>query len=146
MKILALSALLAGAAALGGCVTEPAAPVGTVATAGPCSSSGYVDVNNDGWISGAEWNTWRTRGYADWDSNRDGRVSRTEFERCYRAGGFYRENYYDPTHWTSYWTSFDANNDGFLSADEYWSGSVFTRADRNGNGRIDSDEWTWWGS
>ncbi len=144
MKILALSALLSGAAALGGCVTEPAARVGTVATAGPCSSSGYVDVNNDGWISGDEWNTWRSRGYAAWDSNHDGRVSRVEFERCYRAGGFYRDTYYKPDYWTNYWTAFDTDNDGYLSADEYWATSVYDRADRNHNGRIDADEYVWW--
>ena len=39
---------------------------------------------------------------------------------------------------------FDANGDGYLSADEYWSTAAWTRIDRNANGRIDADEWVWW--
>jgi hypothetical protein len=42
------------------------------------------------------------------------------------------------------WTAFDANKDDYLSADEYWSASAWARIDRNNNGRIDSNEWTWW--
>lgn len=143
MKKLALLVLLAGTAALGACTT--AAPVESVATAGPCGNYGYVDVNDDGWITGDEWSTWRSRAYPMWDTDHDGRISRIEFERCYRAGGFYRDTYYKPDYWTNYWSGFDANRDGYLSADEYWSASVWARADRNGNGRIDSDEWIWWG-
>ena len=139
MRILILPALL-GTAALAGCATVPATTVAT----GPCGTYGYVDVNNDGFISGDEWNTYRTSTYSFWDSDADGRVSRSEFERCYRAGGFYREAYYNPGYWTNYWSGFDANGDGYLSADEYWSTSAWTRIDRNANGRIDSDEWVWW--
>jgi len=40
--------------------------------------------------------------------------------------------------------TFDANGDGYLSADEYWSAEAWTRVDRNHNGRIDADEWVWW--
>lgn len=40
--------------------------------------------------------------------------------------------------------AFDANNDGFLSADEYWSASAWARIDVNRNGRIDANEWDWW--
>ena len=139
MRTLAIAALLAGSAALGACATT--APV---RTAGVCGSYGYVDINNDGFISGDEWNTYRTSSYSFWDTNSDGRVSRSEFERCYRAGGFYRDAYYNPDHWTNYWTGFDANGDGYLSNDEYWGTSAWARADRNNNGRIDSDEWQWW--
>ena len=141
MRKLALSALLAGAAALGGCVT--ATPV---ASTGVCGTYGYVDVNNDGFITGTEWNTYRTSTYNYWDVNADGRISQSEFENCWRAGGFYRDAYYNPDYWTNYWTAFDANGDGFLSTDEYWSASTWARVDRNGNGRIDSNEWVWWGT
>ncbi|HZB69383.1 MAG TPA: EF-hand domain-containing protein [Sphingomicrobium sp.] len=143
MRNLALSALLAGAAALAACA--PVAPA-TVAGNSVCGTYGYVDVNNDGFITGTEWNTFRTSTYSFWDVNGDGRISRSEFENCYRAGGFYRDAYYNPDYWTNYWTAFDANNDGFLSADEYWSANTWARVDRNGNGRIDSDEWMWWGT
>jgi hypothetical protein len=142
MRTLAFVPLLASAAALTGCATV--APV--TAANSVCGTYGYVDVNNDGFISGDEWNTWRTGAYGYWDVNHDGRISRSEFERCYRAGGFYRDAYYNPDYWTNYWSAFDANGDGYLSADEYWSASTWARIDRNHNGRIDSDEWVWWGS
>jgi hypothetical protein len=71
-------------------------------------------------------------------------ISRSEFENCYRAGGFYREAYYNPDYAPNYWSGFDVNNDGYLTADEYWSASAWTRIDRNLNGRIDADEWVWW--
>jgi hypothetical protein len=141
MNKLAISAIIAGAAALGGCAAVPAAPA-QMAAGGPCGTYGYVDVNNDGWISGSEWNTYRTSTYANWDVNRDGRVDRSEFENCWRAGGFYRDAYYySPDYWNTYWTAFDANGDGWLSADEYWSTNAWNSLDRNRNGRIDQDEW-----
>lgn len=143
MKRLLIASLFAGSAALSACATVPAGPV-VAANGSVCGSYGYIDVNNDGFISGDEWNTWHTRGYGDWDVNHDGRVSRSEFENCYRAGGFYRTAYYNPDYWTNYWTAFDANGDGYLSADEYWGPTTWTRVDRNHNGRIDSDEWVWW--
>ena len=139
--------LLAGTAAgLAGCMSGPAPvrPATAAQAAAMCGSYGYVDVNNDGFISGDEWNTYRTGTYGMWDTDRDGRIDRGEFERCWRAGGFYREAYYNPDYWPHYWTAFDANNDGFLSADEYWSANAWTRIDVNRNGRIDSNEFVWW--
>ena len=140
MRDIALVSLLVGAAGLAACapVAEPATASNTV-----CGTYGYVDVN-DGFITGDEWNTYRTNAYGFWDTNKDGRIARSEFENCYRAGGFYRDAYYSPDYWTNYWTAFDANGDGYLSADEYWSAATWTRIDRNHNGRIDSDEWVWW--
>ena len=143
MPKLLIASLLAGSAALAACTTTPVG-VAAASSTGVCGTYGYVDVNNDGFISGDEWNTYRTSSYSFWDTNSDGRISRSEFERCYRAGGFYRDAYYNPDHWTNYWTGFDANGDGYLSNDEYWGTSAWTRADRNNNGRIDSDEWVWW--
>jgi len=143
MRKLVIPLLLAGTAGLAACATTPE-PVAVASAGGVCGTYGYVDVNNDGFISGDEWNTYRTGSYGAWDMNGDGRISRSEFEHCYRAGGFYRSAYYHPDYWTNYWTTFDANGDGYLSADEYWSANAWTRIDRNGNGRIDADEWVWW--
>lgn len=138
--------LLAGSSVLGACAMEPAPvrPATAAEAAAVCGTYGYVDVNNDGFISGDEWNTYRTSTYSFWDTNGDGRISRSEFERCYRAGGFYRTAYYNPDYWTNYWSAFDANGDGYLSNDEYWSAATWSRVDRNGNGRIDANEWVWW--
>ena len=143
MRKLWLVPLTGSAAAIAACATVP--PATPVAAAGTvCGTYGYVDINNDGFISGDEWNTFHQRTYADWDVNHDGRVSRSEFENCYRAGGFYRADYYNPDYWTNYWGAFDANRDGYLDANEYWSTSTWARIDRNGNGRIDPNEWVWW--
>lgn len=135
--------LLAGTALVAGCATYPA-PVRPVASNTACGTYGYVDVNNDGFITGDEWNTYRSRSYDFWDVNRDGRISRSEFENCYRGGGFYRSAYYDADYWPHYWTAFDANGDGYLTNDEYWSASAWARIDANRNGRIDANEWRWW--
>ena len=133
--------LLAGMAGLAACapVAEPATASNTT-----CGTYGYIDMNNDGFITGDEWNTYRTNAYGFWDVNKDGRIDRAEFENCWRGGGFYRDAYYHPDYWSNYWSAFDANGDGYLSNDEYWSAATWTRIDRNGNGRIDSDEWVWW--
>ena len=143
MRTLLIGSLLGGAAlALAGCATVPATTV--AANGNVCGTYGYVDVNNDGFISGDEWNTYRTNAYGFWDVDKDGRISRSEFENCWRGGGFYRDAYYRPDYWTNYWTAFDANGDGYLSNDEYWSSAAWTRIDRNGNGRVDPDENVWW--
>jgi hypothetical protein len=139
--------LLAGTAAItAGCAVEPAPvrPATAAEAAAVCGTYGYVDVNNDGFITGDEWNTYRTGAYGFWDTDKDGRISRSEFERCWRAGGFYRQAYSNPDYWTYYWSAFDANGDGFLSSDEYWSAAAWARIDANHNGRIDSNEWVWW--
>ena len=143
MRTLILASLLGSTAALAACAVTPA-PGPLVAAGNVCGTYGYVDINNDGFISGDEWNTYRTSTYSFWDTNGDGRISRSEFENCYRAGGFYRSAYYNPDYWSNYWSGFDANGDGYLSADEYWSAAAWARIDRNHNGRIDSDEWVWW--
>lgn len=142
MKLPTLAVMLASSAALAGCATY-AEPV-PVANTAACGNYGYVDVNNDGRISGTEWNTWRSGAYTYWDVDKDGRVSRAEFENCWRAGGFYQQAYYSPDYWPQYWTAFDANADGYLSADEYWSASAWARIDANANGIIDANEWNWW--
>lgn len=139
MRCVALAALL-GATALAGCAVDPPA----VAAAQACGSYGYVDRDNDGIVTVAEWDAYRTGSYAGWDTNRDGRISRAEFQSCWMSGGFYRTAYYDPNYWTNYWSGFDANGDGYLSNEEYWSTATWARADRNRNGRIDADEWRWW--
>ena len=145
MKTLIIASVVGGAASLGACAEPAPAPVAAVARAeGTCSASSPIDVNGDGWISGDEWNRFHTSSFGAWDTNRDGRVSRREFEACYRAGGFYLARNYQPEYWTNYWSAFDKNGDGYLTGDEYWSPETWARIDRNHNDRIDADEWVWW--
>ena len=79
--------LLASGAALARCAAEPAPvrPATAAEAAAICGTYGYVDVNNDGFICGDEWNTYRTGAYGFWDTDRDGRIDKSEFERCWRA-------------------------------------------------------------
>lgn len=140
MRRLIVPLLLAGSAALSGCMTYD----DTAAAYNACGTYGYVDRDNDGWVEADEWNAYRAGGYSAWDTNRDGRISRKEFQNCWYGGGFYQTNYYNRDYWTNYWSAFDANGDGYLSDDEYWSAGAWARMDRNRNGRIDSDEWRWW--
>lgn len=138
MRALAFVTLLGAAAAVAGCATVP------VTTAAACGTYGYVDANNDGVVTSAEWDAYRSGSYGFWDTNRDGRISRAEFQNCYQGGGFYRQAYYNRDYWRNYYDAFDTNRDGYLSNDEYWSSSAYARADRNRNGRIDANEWQWW--
>ena len=140
MRSMHFIVLAASAAALAGCATY-GAPVGTAAA---CGTYCYVDINNDGYVTNAEWDAYRTGSYGYWDMNRDGRISRAEFQNCYQGGGFYRDAYYNRDYWQNYYTGFDANRDGYITSDEYWSTAAWARADRNRNGRIDANEWQWW--
>lgn len=117
---------------------------GTTASVARCSSYGYVDRDADGYVEADEWTAYRAGGFGAWDVNANGRIEQNEFRDCWYGGGFYGPAYYNRDHWDRYWSGFDANSDGWLSADEYWSASTWSRLDRNANGRVDADEWVWW--
>ncbi len=145
MRIFALATLVGGTAMVAACTTYPAPLRPTAANrVAACGTYGYVDKNNDGFVTSAEWDGYRTGSYGFWDADRDGRISQSEFQNCYQGGGFYRDAYYNRDNWQNYYTGFDTNRDGYLSADEYWSSAAYARADRNRNGRIDANEWQWW--
>lgn len=145
MRILALAALVAGTAAVSACAPAVVAP-GPLAAGQVCGTYGFIDGNSDGIVTAAEWNAYRTGAYGGWDLNRDGRVSQSEFQSCYAAGGFLPPTNYNARYWNYYWSAFDTDRDGYLSADEYWSAQAWTNVDRNNNGVVDTDEWIWWGS
>ena len=146
MRMPIIMTAVAASVTLVACTTYPAPlrPTAMDRTAAACGTYGYVDANNDGFVTGAEWNAYRTGSYDFWDTNRDGRISQAEFQNCYYGGGFYRDAYYNRDHWQNYYTGFDANRDGYLTRDEYWGSAAWARADRNRNGRIDANEWQWW--
>jgi predicted small secreted protein len=106
-----------------------------------CGSYGPIDSNRDGRISNSEWNAYRVGAYRGWDLNGDGRISRREYANCWYGGGFYptyTKAAYEPS-----WVAFDANGDGWISSDEYYSAAAWARLDRNGDGIIDASEWPW---
>jgi predicted small secreted protein len=106
-----------------------------------CGTYGPIDNNGDGRISSSEWNSYRASGYRGWDVNGDGRISQREYANCWYGGGFYptyQKAAYEPS-----WMAFDANGDGWLSSDEYYSAAAWARLDRNGDGIVDSSEWPW---
>ena len=142
--------LLSSAAMLAGCntVRGAAADVASVATAfdpnrtyAVCGTYGPIDRNADGRISTDEWNNYRTAGYSFWDTDRDGRISQSEYANCWYGGGFYTT--YNRAAWEPSWRAFDVNNDGWLSADEYWGTAAWSAYDRNRDGVIDASEWPW---
>ena len=126
---------------LGADVESVAAAFDPAASYSVCGSYGPIDANGDGRISNTEWNAYRAGAYRGWDLNGDGRISRREYAQCWYGGGFYptyQKAAYEPS-----WVAFDANGDGWISADEYYSSAEYTRLDRNGDGIIDSTEWPW---
>ncbi len=106
-----------------------------------CGTYGPIDHDNDGKISSAEWNAYRLGGYRGWDLNGDGRISRREYANCWYGGGFYPT--YTKAAWEPSYVAFDANNDGWISSDEYYSTAAWSPLDRNGDGYIDATEWPW---
>ncbi len=142
--------LLAGAALVAGCNTVEGVGEDIQSAANAldptreypaCGSYGSMDRDNDGFVSSAEWNAYRAGAYGFWDMDRDGKVEREEFGQCWYGGGFYTS--YDRAAWEANWMAFDANRDGWLSNDEYYSAAAWARLDRDRDGRIDANEWRW---
>jgi len=106
-----------------------------------CGAYGPIDRDGDGRISNAEWNAYHAGAYRGWDLNGDGRISRREYANCWYGGGFYTT--YNKAAYEPSWVAFDANHDGWISSDEYYSSAAWTSLDRNGDGIVDSSEWPW---
>jgi predicted small secreted protein len=147
MRKLAIT-LLASATMLAGCntvrgvgrdvesVAEAFDPGHTYAT---CGSYGLIDRNGDGRISGEEWNAYRAAAFAAWDANGNGRVGQREFANCWYGGGFWSS--YNRPNWRPAFDAFDLNRDGFITADEFFGTSAWSRLDPNNTGYITA--WPW---
>jgi hypothetical protein len=152
MRIPALVAMVAATAALSACTTygTPMTRAGANAhlaaatSAGAvCGTYGLMDRNGDGHVSKAEWDAYRTGAYSAWDTDHDGRIDRAEFERCYAANGFYAPKYYNGAYGSNYYSAFDPNKTGYISTDDFFNDRTFDMMDRNHDGMIEGDEWTW---
>lgn len=148
MRSLTTTLLLA--TALAGCntVRGVGADVASVAdtfdptrTYTTCGTYGLVDRDNDGRISRAEYDAYRSGSYSNWDANHDGRISQAEYANCWYGGGFYSK--YNQAAYQPSYSVFDTNHDGYLSSSEYYSASAWPGLDRNGDGIVDSSEWPW---
>ena len=98
--------------------------------------------NGDGRISNAEWNAYRAGAYRGWDLNGDGRISRREYAQLLVWRRLLHDLSTRPLYEPS-WVAFDANHDGWISADEYYSTTAWTSLDRNRDGIVDASEWPW---
>jgi Ca2+-binding EF-hand superfamily protein len=89
----------------------------------------YLDANNDGRVSRAEWHGTAER-FDALDDNRDGTLTRAEA----RGTG-------EPP--PDLFTSVDVNRDSHISMNEWhWSRASFTARDRNRDGRLTREEFT----
>ncbi|HZB26311.1 MAG TPA: hypothetical protein VE379_09285 [Vicinamibacterales bacterium] len=87
----------------------------------------WLDANNDGRVSRAEWHGTAER-FAALDDDRDGALTRAEM----RGSN-------DPP--PDLFTSVDVNRDGSISTEEWhWSRASFTARDTNRDGRLSRDE------
>jgi hypothetical protein len=147
MRMIAAFALLA-AVPLTACGEEPEVsqaetptPVDPVDTATenvtadpPAGTSAGWDTNNDRNFDRAEFTGYGDRGFLGWDNDNDRRLSRTEFDAGWTEAGWREPG--------TAFTAFDDNNDTFLGEDEFFGEDEFTEWDRNANGMLETEEWT----
>lgn len=127
MKISNMFTVSAFVFSLGAC-TSLTEPEGVFAASAMeprmCSNFGMVDRDNNGIINQAEWGGFRSGVFNDWDMNDDGRLSRAEFEGCWRGGGFMNVGF-DDDDWDDNFGAFDDDRDGFLDSNEFFGDDEF---------------------
>lgn len=131
-----LIAAVAGAALIGGgAIAIAATQGGTSANApplgGPHRMMEEADADRDGAVSRAEFDAGVRARFERMDANRDGALTREE-QRAARE--LFRQAHPRPER--------DANNDGALSRDEFLAGpnAMFDRMDANRDGRLTAEE------
>lgn len=155
MKRIGMLLAVAGALALAACgeaelvddntvVAEEdiAQPLPAPATPAPanvaCSQLGLIDRDGDTRVTRAEYDAFGDGVFGDWDADDDNRISLAEYQRCWTAGGFYNGNVGD--HTTTF-EAFDANDDNFLTEDEFFGDASWRRWDADTDGALMEDDW-----
>ena len=141
-------ALLASSALLAGCntVRGVAGDIESVANAFDpgrtyrvCGTYGLIDQNKDGRISRAEFQGFGSAAFRAWDANGNGRIGNGEFATCWYGGGFAAT--YNQANWQPAFASLDLNGDTFITPNEFFSDAAWARLDPSGTGYISA--WPW---
>ena len=142
IKFMAAAGLAVG---VSGCAAGMEGPLETGFGDAPrvCSNFGMVDRNNNGIITQAEWGGFRTGVFNDWDANNDNRLSRAEFEQCWRGGGFRNDAGFEGDDWDDNFGVFDDDGDGFLSDDEFFGDDEFGVFDEDDDFGIETGLGEW---
>ena len=146
-----ISKLIAAAGAVVGlsaCAQGPGGPQEAGLAAAPsqaapvaCSDFGLVDRDANGIITQAEWGGFGDAAFGDWDINNEYRISRSEFETCWRAGGFRNDAAFEEDDWGVNFAAFDDDDDEFLDEDEFFGDEGFGLFDENDDSGLGLDEW-----
>jgi Ca2+-binding EF-hand superfamily protein len=94
------------------------------------SNYNNLDVNRDGKLTNEEWTSGRNS-YGEYittdrySQNPPQYLSRSEFEERFKE--------------TKYYSSYDKNNDGFITSEEL-NLTTYNRLDKNGDGKLDASE------
>lgn len=127
MKVTGIFAAAVLSMSVGACssLTEPGGAF-ALGDASPrmCSNFGMIDRDNNGIINQSEWGGFRAGVFNDWDMNKDRRLSRAEFEGCWRGGGFMSAGF-DADDWDDNFGVFDDDRDGFLDSNEFFGDDEF---------------------
>ncbi len=144
-----ITALVAGMALTSGAI----AGIGTAA-AGSDNGRGHghhgwghgrmlekLDTDKDGAVSKEEFEAKRAADFAAADADRDGNVTQAELKAYHEKKAAERQAEREKR----MYERLDANKDGKVTADEFGGAGMFDKMDKNKDGKITADEMKWRG-
>lgn len=102
------------------------------AAAGTHCTTYQADANADGRIDRDEWADYRDITYDDWDTDGDGMIEESEFERCWTVSG--------ASHDHDLYDLWDVDGDDALNSDEFFSDDRYGDHDADEDGFLAGDE------